>query len=92
MNTLYFSAKETADLLGISRQRLGVLLRSGRIQGAFNAGKHVGWQIPKQSLLTPIMARYGACGNIGTKMPDEDVAPAERKRAGRPRKQLDRSC
>ena len=88
MNPVYFSAAEAAQLLGLSRQRLGVLLRSKRIQGAFNAGKHVGWQIPKASILTPIKAVFGAYGRVGTKTPQDSIQPGERRKPGRPRKSL----
>jgi Helix-turn-helix domain len=80
-NDLYFAPWEAAQLLGISRERLSFLLREGRLPGA---SKQSGcWKIPRQALLTPIVAKWKD-REIGTP-PAPDVTPTVRKR-GRPRR------
>lgn len=46
----YIDAPQAASTLGITRQGLGKLLRSGLIDGAIKAGKKGGWIIPVDSL------------------------------------------
>lgn len=53
--TDYITATEACAVMGITRNRLQVLLRDGLIEGAHRVklGKEVRWQIPRTSAEAP---------------------------------------
>jgi hypothetical protein len=54
----YVSVPEAARMLGLKRNRVGVLCRQGRFADAFKIGDT--WAIPRESVFA--LVRYGARG------------------------------
>lgn len=54
----YVSVPEAAEILNLKRNRVGVLCREGRFEGAFKVGDT--WAIPRKSVVG--LVRYGPRG------------------------------